>query len=208
MKIDLQNCFWSISLPSQVRGAFTLSSTSSVFTCRRLPFGWAWSPVLAQLYIAYLLAPLRSFTDLPPWQYYDDILLASTDPAFLTFTFHYTCHLLTTAGFIISPKSSQAPSTEITWLGKTLFSTPGRLTLTNTPLRVASTLLHIAYLRLQLPSRKALLRLLGTLQWLAQPASELCPWLAPAYQLLYTPNFPSRLPRRIYRLLLRAPFSP
>eukprot|EP00906_Rhabdomonas_costata_P007761 RCo011111 len=100
-------------------------------------------------------------------------------PPFVWSWCHLRCHLLTKAGFIISPKSSSCPSTEITWLGKTLTSAPGRLALTNTPQRVASTLLHIAYLRAQLPSRKALLRLLGTLQWLAAPGSELSPWLAP-----------------------------
>jgi len=204
MKIDLQNCFWSISLPSQVQGFFSLSSTTAVFQCRRLPFGWTWSPVLAQLFIAYLLIPLRKFPALHYWQYIDDVLLASTDPAFLTAMFSLTCDLLTKAGFLISPKSSTTPSAQITWLGKTLTSTPGHLLITNAPHNVATTILHICYLRLQLPGRKALLRLLGSLQWLGLPGSELGPWLATAYQLAHATPFPVRLPRRIYAKLLRS----
>ena len=51
IKIDLLNCFWSIRLPDTVGGEFCGNLYSTTFTTRRLPFGWSWSPVLAQLTI-------------------------------------------------------------------------------------------------------------------------------------------------------------
>ena len=47
-------------------------------------------------------------------------------------------------------------------------------------------------------------RVLGTLQWLGQPASEINFLLSPAYNLLREERLPRRLPRRIYLGLLRA----
>ena len=79
-----------------------------------LPFGWSWSPVLAQLFIFAALLPLCGLDDLHHSQYLDDILLASTDPHFLHAMFLYARHLLTNADFLIFPK----PSQWIQWLGK------------------------------------------------------------------------------------------
>ena len=203
-KLDLQNCYWSITLPAQVQGAFCLSSaTGQTFSCRRLPFGWTWSPILAQLFITTVLLPLRGLGDLHFWQYLDDILLASPDPPFLYAVSQYVCHLLTKAGFLISPKSCTVSSLHIMWLGKLLDSDPMKFT--NSPSRVASVVLSIFYLRHARFRLRPLARILGALQWLASPASEVGFLLAPAYALLHEPGRPRRhLPALVFRNLLRA----
>ena len=58
-KLDIANCFWSISLPAKVRGSFVLKSSLGLLQTRRLPFGWSWSPLLAHSFIRTVLAPLR-----------------------------------------------------------------------------------------------------------------------------------------------------
>ena len=84
--------------------------------------------------------------DLSPWQFIDGILLVAEDPAYLCFCFHYLTFLLTQAGFLISPKSSSAPTSDITWLGKRLSSPP--LQLRNSPASVARAVLFVSYLYL------------------------------------------------------------
>ena len=59
-KLDVSNFFWSLRLPHFVHGSFALSAGSRVFGSRRLPFGWSWSPILAQLTLARILSPLSS----------------------------------------------------------------------------------------------------------------------------------------------------
>ena len=97
-KLDLSNCFWSIRLPSQVRGSFVLQSPTGPLCTRQLPFGWSWSPFLAHTYIHDLLRPLRLL--LPSTrQYIDDILLAHTDPCFLRFCTLFAVSFLEKAAF-------------------------------------------------------------------------------------------------------------
>ena len=143
MKVDLQKCFWSILLPPHVQGAFSFASRSHVFACRCLPFGWSWSPILAQLHVRHVLLPLQLFIGRLFWQYVDDVLIAHEDPHFLVFVFHFTCHLLVTANFNISSKSSTSPTTSITWLGKILCSTP--FSITNSVDQVAKAILYIFF---------------------------------------------------------------
>ena len=94
-KVDVQNCFWSISLPPAVTGYFPLHS--GVIGCptygsRQLPFGWSWSPLLAQLTIHDIITPLH--TVFLCWQFIDDILIAHEDPYFLTFGVEYLVYIL------------------------------------------------------------------------------------------------------------------
>ena len=79
-------------------------------------------PILAHNTVAHYLQPLFQLTPLC-WQYLDDLLIAHTDPHFLTYLVAYAAYLLT-QGFILSlSKYILAPTQEITWLGRLLSST-------------------------------------------------------------------------------------
>ena len=113
-------CFWSLLLPESVLGYFTLSAGYCTYGSRRLPFGWSYSPIVGQRTLELILQPILALLPSGCWQYVDDILLTSADPVFLFAMCCYAAHLLTSAGFVISPKSHTIPTTEITWLGKTI----------------------------------------------------------------------------------------
>ena len=202
VKLDLQNCFWSLQLPADVRGAFYGCLFNTSFFTRRLPFGWSYSPILAQDTVGYHLLPVLKLTSYL-WQYMDDVLIASTDPCFLTFLAEFTVHLLTQAGFRINAdKSMLIPSKDITWLGRTISATAG--TITTAPAQAAAALQQIAYLHIVHLCMRNLQRLLGTLQWLSAPASINAANLASAYCLLTKRCPPMILPLPIAYSLIYA----
>ena len=72
-KIDTQNCFfWSIFVyPNRSPVIFLTAGGSGapVYESRKLPFGWAWSPLLAQLTIHDIISPVHSLFPSLWWQY-------------------------------------------------------------------------------------------------------------------------------------------
>ena len=80
IKLDISNFFWSLHLPSEVKGMFTFAA-GDTHTCgtRCLPFGWSWSPIIAQLTLARILAPVAQWFPARLWQYVDDILISDED---------------------------------------------------------------------------------------------------------------------------------
>ena len=70
VKIDIQNCFWSLLLPHEVKGQFYGYLRPFTFSTRRLPFGWTYSPILAHATIAHYLQPIFRLTS-HYWQYLD-----------------------------------------------------------------------------------------------------------------------------------------
>ena len=111
-------------LPPCTQGYFTFNVTTSIphgeysFVSCSLPFGWSWSPYIAQNTVESILRPITYLLPMI-WVYVDDVLLAHSDPVFLTYVVYYAVHLLECAGFIISTKSVTVPTT-IQWLGKTV----------------------------------------------------------------------------------------
>ena len=101
-KLDVFNFFWSLRLPPEVHGCFTLSAGGRVFGSRRLPFGWSWSPIIAQLTLDRILSPFTLRHGLIYFQYLDDILLASPDPYFLTYATHYCAHLIMSSNLFLN----------------------------------------------------------------------------------------------------------
>ena len=84
-----------MEIPQQVIGEFSASLNGVPFTTRRLPFGWAWSPILSQLTIGQIISPITLyFTSVLVLQYLDDILLAADDPYLLTYVGSYCSYLL------------------------------------------------------------------------------------------------------------------
>ena len=203
-KLDLKNAFWSINIPPSVRGTFVLSVTcpSGVisFATRCLPFGWTWSPILAQRTMLHLLEPcLRLLPTL--WIYIDDVLLAHPDPHFLMYVTNYATYLLSSAGFLLSPKCHLTPTNTITWLGKELSASSG---ISNTPTRLIQLLIHIINLRAFHCSFRSIQRVLGSLQWVAAPFSPVGPWLSPVYHFLFTITHQHIIPLRTLAFLVTA----
>ena len=118
-----------------------------------------------------------------------------------TFLGAYACHLLQSAGFVISPKSVLIPMPSITWLEKQLAQNG----ITNLPSRQAQVLLAIWAFCTVVCSHCSLQRVLGSLQWMACPHSLVCPWLAPVYQYLFSAQCGTAvLPLRPWCFLLTA----
>ena len=89
-------------LPLRVSSPYLLDQT------RSLPFRWKWSPVMAQAAVGEILRPIHHL--LSNFQYFDNVLLGDEDPHWVTLI---TVHLLTSAGLVISPKSSPTPTTSL-----------------------------------------------------------------------------------------------
>ena len=206
VKIDIANFYWSLLLPAPVVGYFTVSSGvvgDATYGTRRMPFGWKWSPIIAQTTLARVLRPLSEWFPAHLWQYIDDILMACCDPYFLQYALLFAKHLISQAGLFVSSKSSEFPVITITWLGKTVSGT----TVTNLPSSLATALAHIWLLRCSLLTRRRLLRVLGYLQWLLCSNANCAPFLAGSYLLFHQPNFPKLLPRNLWISLLNAWFG-
>ena len=191
IKLDISNFFWSLTLPSDVAGAFTFAAgDTQTYGTHRLPFGWAWSPIIAQLTLARILSPVMPWFADRLWQYFDDLLVGDRDPYFLSFAGSYIVYLLARAGLVINEKSQLQPVTSLTWLGKHLHESM----VSNTAPRIAQGMAHVWALRTRKLTFKALQKCLGTLQWLLSPASTFSPFLASSYALLRQPTLPCILP--------------
>lgn len=201
IKLDISNFFWSLLLPHEVTGFFTFAAgDTQTYGTRRLPFGWSWSPIIAQLTLARILAPVATWFPGRFWQYVDDILIADEDPHFLHFTGSYLVHLLARSGLVINSKSQLQPVKSLTWLGKRILGGA----IINTPQRIAQGLAHVWALRTRQLAFRALQRCLGTLQWLLSPTSTYSPFLASSYTLLRQHTLPRLLPKNIWYSLLQA----
>ena len=106
VKLDLANCFFlAIQLPHEINGAFTISSPITVLQTRSLPFGWAWSPILATCFVRDILRPVVCLLNGLMWQFIDDVLMAHADPHYLRFCALHGIFLLERHGFLINAKS-------------------------------------------------------------------------------------------------------
>ena len=68
-------------------------------------------------------------------QYFDDILLVSTDKQLLAWDTDQLVRDMVQAGWMVSPKSITVPTSSLTWLGKVLDGT--RLTIQQSPAYLA-----------------------------------------------------------------------
>ena len=75
-KLDLQNAYWSIRLPTAWRSVFVVGGPSGRrFRYARLPFGWAYSPVICQKLVSSVIRGPLSRRGVRGWVYLNDILL-------------------------------------------------------------------------------------------------------------------------------------
>ena len=105
-KLDISNFFWSLHLPPSVNGCFPISAGDSPFGSRQLPFGWSWSPILAQHTLAAIIAPVLAWPPLLCLQYVDEILLACEDPFFVTYATHSHSHCISSLALVLLNLSS------------------------------------------------------------------------------------------------------
>ena len=172
--LDLANCFWSIKLPPSNIGCIRIGTPRHTYTLLCVPFGWSHAPGLVQRVIHRTLqyaqtppTPRQAPAAVPASivQYLDDIAIIAPSADTLAHTLNNAVHALTTAGFLISPKSLLTPHPSATFIGKHLDAGMG--TISTLPTYYASIL--ILWLRLATGpcTRRLASRLLGKLVWLA-----------------------------------------
>ena len=138
-----------------------------------LPFGWNLSPIIAQTVLARILqdfllqcSPLPE-DDFHHFHYLDDVLFLAHTPTRLQRYAHAFAAFLSSAGLLLSKKSSLQPAQHITWLGKQ-FNLLAR-TITPTCATSLRTIALICLGSLRCLSYKSRLRLAGNILWTARP---------------------------------------
>ena len=118
-KLDLSNCFWSITLPALWRHSFKVFMLWGGGGLRwtRLPFWSAYSPVVCQKLVSGIVHGALSKLESDGFVYLDDVLLVARcrrmgGDAFLV------ARKLRKEGFLTSPKSAMEPTQRIDFTGK------------------------------------------------------------------------------------------
>ena len=162
--LDISNFYWSLQVPSEHRGLFRIQGAH--FHC--LPFGWKFSPVVAQDTLAALL---KDFFDnhaegLDIYRF-DDVLVLSRDRACMDSLGHRLANFLTAKGLRISTKSCLEPHQNVLWLGKMFDLAKGEVRNTDKMLTKCS---RIAIKTACSPlSPKVAERVAGKMQWAFGP---------------------------------------
>jgi hypothetical protein len=90
----------------------------------RLPFGWAWSPILAQLQMLFFVHDTNpASAGVLALVYYDDVLLAAPSPAAVEASTQRLVSHLQEKGLRLNRKCLLSAVPEIEWLGKVPAST-------------------------------------------------------------------------------------
>ena len=201
-KLDISNHFWSCKLPPAAQHKIRVGINGTLYSLTSLPFGWKCSPVIAQLLLGAYLAPLHH-SHVVTLQYLDDILLFSTDREALHSFTSLMVRSLSSAGWILSQKSSTTPSPTIQWMGKDLDGS--RCTISNSGSYAASMVVQWLLLATSGCSATRLRRLLGKLNWAVRPTLGAHPFLSGAYLWLHRgPRFSHYTPARVLRGLAEA----
>ena len=181
-KLDLQNAYWSIRLPPAWRSVFVVGGRSGRrFRYARLPFGWAYSPVICQKLVSSVIRGALSRRGVRGWVYLDDILLSCRSKSRLRGAVRDCIRRLRRAGFIVGAKSEPDPTERLGFIGKQIDTKAG--TISNAVGALVGA--FRAWIRGlgggRLPS-KVMERLLGKLCWLSRPNAGLGAFLAGAYR--------------------------
>ena len=165
--LDISNFYWSLQIPAEHRGLFRIQGAH--FHC--LPFGWKFSPVLAQETLA---APLQEFfdnhvegIDVYRFHYLDDVLIVSRDRECMKSLGHRLAGFLTAKGLRISIKSCLEPHQNVLWRGKMFDLAKGEVRNTD---KMLTKCLGIAIKTACSPvSPKVAERVTGKMQWAFGP---------------------------------------
>ena len=181
-KLDLQNAYWSIRLPTAWRSVFVVGGRSGRrFRYARLPFGWAYSPVICQKLVSSVIRGALSRRGVRGWVYLDDILLSCRSKSRLRGAVRDCIRRLRRAGFIVGAKSEPEPTERLGFIGKQIDTKAGTISNAVGALVGAFRAWVRGVGRGRLPS-KVMERLLGKLCWLSRPNAGLGAFLAGAYR--------------------------
>ena len=165
--LDISNFYWSLQIPAAHRGLFRIQGAH--FHC--LPFGWKFSPVLAQDTLAALLKEFfdnhAEGLDIYRFHYLDDVLILSRDRECMNSLGHRLAGFLTAKGLRISTKSCLEPHQNVLWLGKMFDLAKGEVRNTD---KMLTKCLGIAIKTACSPvSPKVAERVTGKMQWAFGP---------------------------------------
>ena len=181
-KLDLQNAYWSIRLPTAWRSVFVVGGRSGRrFRYARLPFGWAYSPVICQKLVSSVIRGALSRRGVRGWVYLDDILLSCRSKSRLRGAVRDCIRRLRRAGFIVGAKSEPEPTERLGFIGKQIDTKAGTISNAVGALVGAFRAWVRGVGRGRLPS-KVMERFLGKLCWLSRPNAGLGAFLAGAYR--------------------------
>lgn len=132
--VDVARCYDSLVLPSELTRRFRFALRDSngryaYYAFERLPFGWHWSPALAQEIVEGCVrgAVKASSPAVRSIVYIDDVLVIGPSPASVAKSVRAVCSRLSDIGFLISPKSNLQPSQVVEFLGLRLDASSDRV---------------------------------------------------------------------------------
>jgi len=121
--MDLANFFWSLRLPPSLCRSFTFEVSGRIYAFKCLPFGWSFSPALAQRVSERLADVVRLLADAYVWL--DDILLAAADPGDLATACDLIARRAADMGLLVHPSKSRLhPDATADWVGKRFQQAP------------------------------------------------------------------------------------
>ena len=115
-KLHISNMYWACKVPAEFRNSIRFRVNGVSYYVPSLPFGWAFSPIIAIETLARYLS-LQHPGQVTLIQYLDDVLLASVSQRCCGVTLRLARDLVQ-GGWVVSPKSALEPDTCVTWLGK------------------------------------------------------------------------------------------
>ena len=201
-KIDISNMYWACKLPANLRDSIRFRVNGRSYHIPSLPFGWAFSPILAIETLSRSLV-LQYPGTIILTQYLDDVLLISTNPLCLRLEANQLATDLSKAGWKVSPKSDLEPKTSVTWLGKTIDG--ATFSMAQAPTYLAQVIKGWVKLACRTYTEKRARRLVGKILWAATPSRQPLPFLqGPMAWTTWGPPCAPFTPPRVLRSLCHA----
>ena len=194
--------YWACKLPAHLRDSIRFRVNGRSYHIPSLPFGWAFSPILAIETLSRSLV-LQFPGTIILIQYLDDVLLISTNPRCLRLEANQLAEDLSTAGWKVSPKSDLEPKTSVTWLGKTIDG--ATFSMAQAPTYLAQVIKGWVKLACRTYTEKRARRLVGKILWAATPSRQPLPFLqGPMAWTTWGPPCAPFTPPRVLRSLCHA----
>ena len=201
-KIDISNMYWACKMPAHLRDSIRFRVNGRSYHIPSLPFGWAFSPILAIETLSRSLV-LQFPGTIILIQYLDDVLLISTNPLCLSLEANQLATDLSKAGWKVSPKSDLEPKTSVTWLGKTIDG--ANFSMAQAPTYLAQVIKGWVKLACRTYTEKRARRLVGKILWAATPSRQPLPFLqGPMAWTTWGPPCAPFTPPRVLRSLCHA----